>query len=36
VILAAGRLRFAGPIRELGRGEGALESAFLRLTEAAG
>lgn len=34
VILAAGRLRFAGPLGELGRGEGALESAFLKLTQA--
>jgi len=36
VILAAGRLRFAGPLRELGSGEGALESAFLKLTQAWG
>lgn len=34
VILAAGRLRFAGPLGELGRGECALESAFLKLTQA--
>jgi ABC-2 type transport system ATP-binding protein len=32
VILSAGELRFAGPLSELGPG-GALESAFLRLTE---
>ena len=36
VILAAGRLRFTGPLSELGQGEGALESAFLRLTGAPG
>ena len=33
VILSGGRLRFAGPLRELGQGEGALESAFLNLTQ---
>jgi ABC-2 type transport system ATP-binding protein len=33
VILSAGRLRFAGPLGELGQGEGALESAFLKLTQ---
>jgi ABC-2 type transport system ATP-binding protein len=36
VILSAGQLRFAGPLRELGPGEGALESAFLKLTQAPG
>jgi ABC-2 type transport system ATP-binding protein len=34
VILSAGRLRFAGPLAELGSGGGELESAFLKLTEA--
>jgi ABC-2 type transport system ATP-binding protein len=34
VILSAGRLRFAGPLGELGATGGALESAFLRLTAA--
>lgn len=34
VILSTGRLRFAGPVAELGRDGGALESAFLKLTEA--
>jgi ABC-2 type transport system ATP-binding protein len=33
VILSAGRLRFAGPLTELGAGGSALESAFLKLTE---
>lgn len=33
VILSAGLLRFAGPLGELGQGEGALESAFLKLTQ---
>jgi ABC-2 type transport system ATP-binding protein len=32
VIVSAGRLRFAGPMAELGPGSGALESAFLKLT----
>jgi ABC-2 type transport system ATP-binding protein len=32
VIVGAGRLRFAGPLRELGGTGNALESAFLRLT----
>ena len=32
VIVSAGRLRFAGPLRELGATGGALESAFLKLT----
>jgi ABC-2 type transport system ATP-binding protein len=32
VIVSAGRLRFAGPLRDLGGTGGALESAFLRLT----
>jgi ABC-2 type transport system ATP-binding protein len=34
VILSAGRLRFAGPLDELGGTGAALESAFLRLTGA--
>jgi ABC-2 type transport system ATP-binding protein len=34
VILSAGRLRFAGPLRDLGATGGALESAFLKLTVA--
>jgi len=34
VIVSAGRLRFAGPLTELGATGGALESAFLRLTGA--
>ena len=34
VILSAGRLRFAGPLAELGPGGGALESAFRKMTEA--
>jgi ABC-2 type transport system ATP-binding protein len=34
VVLSAGRLRFAGPLRELGGTGRALESAFLRLTAA--
>jgi ABC-2 type transport system ATP-binding protein len=32
VIVTAGELRFAGPLRELGGTGGALESAFLKLT----
>lgn len=32
VIVSDGQLRFAGPLREIGTGDGALESAFLRLT----
>ncbi len=36
VIVSAGELRFAGPLRELGAADGALETAFLRLTEGAG
>jgi ABC-2 type transport system ATP-binding protein len=32
VIVSAGRLRFAGPLRDLGGTGGALESAFLRMT----
>jgi ABC-2 type transport system ATP-binding protein len=36
VIVSAGRLRFAGPLDELGGTGTALESAFLRLTEAQG
>jgi ABC-2 type transport system ATP-binding protein len=34
VILSAGRLRFTGPLAELGSGGNALESAFLKMTEA--
>ena len=34
IIVSAGALRFAGPLRELG--DGALEPAFLRLTGEAG
>jgi ABC-2 type transport system ATP-binding protein len=34
VILSAGELRFEGPLSELGPGGGALESAFLKLTQA--
>jgi len=34
VILSGGRLRFAGPLLELGTSGGALESAFLKLTAA--
>jgi len=36
VIVTAGELRFAGPLRELGGSGGALESAFLKLTAVAG
>jgi len=36
VIVSAGRLRFAGPLDELGGTGSALESAFLRLTGAQG
>ena len=36
VIVSAGELRFAGPLRELGTVDGALETAFLRLTEGVG
>jgi ABC-2 type transport system ATP-binding protein len=36
VIVSAGRLRFAGPLDELGGTGAALESAFLRLTGAQG
>jgi ABC-2 type transport system ATP-binding protein len=36
VIVSAGRLRFAGPLDELGGTGTALESAFLRLTGAQG
>jgi ABC-2 type transport system ATP-binding protein len=32
VIVSAGRLRFAGPLRELGASNQDLESAFLNLT----
>jgi ABC-2 type transport system ATP-binding protein len=34
VIVSAGRLRFAGPLREIGETNQALESAFLDLTSA--
>jgi ABC-2 type transport system ATP-binding protein len=36
VIVTAGELRFAGPLRDLGQTSGALESAFLQLTAAPG
>jgi ABC-2 type transport system ATP-binding protein len=36
VIVSAGRLRFAGPLHDLGATGAALESAFLKLTVAAG
>ncbi len=36
VIVSAGRLRFAGPLREVGETTDALESAFLKLTVAPG
>jgi ABC-2 type transport system ATP-binding protein len=36
VIVTAGQLRFAGPLRELGGSGGALESAFLKLTAVPG
>ncbi len=36
VIVSAGQLRFAGPLREIGPTNSALESAFLRLTAASG
>jgi ABC-2 type transport system ATP-binding protein len=36
VIVTTGRLRFAGPLRELGGSGGALESAFLKLTAVPG
>jgi len=36
VIVSAGQLRFAGPLREIGGTDAALESAFLSLTSAAG
>jgi ABC-2 type transport system ATP-binding protein len=36
VIVTAGELRFAGPLRELGGSGGALESAFLKLTAVPG
>jgi ABC-2 type transport system ATP-binding protein len=32
VIVSSGRLRFAGPLREIGTTNAALESAFLNLT----
>jgi ABC-2 type transport system ATP-binding protein len=34
VIVSKGRLRFAGPLREIGETNQALESAFLNLTSA--
>ncbi|HUY49584.1 MAG TPA: hypothetical protein VMV92_28330 [Streptosporangiaceae bacterium] len=34
LILSAGQLRFAGPLREIGETNQALESAFLALTSA--
>lgn len=36
VIVSAGQLRFAGPLREIGAGDGALEAAFLKLTATPG
>jgi ABC-2 type transport system ATP-binding protein len=36
VIVSAGQLRFAGPLSEFGGPDGALESAFLRLTATPG
>jgi ABC-2 type transport system ATP-binding protein len=36
VIVSAGQLRFAGPLREIGETNSALESAFLKLTVAPG
>jgi ABC-2 type transport system ATP-binding protein len=36
VIISAGQLRFAGPLREIGATNQALESAFLNLTSAPG
>src|SRR5216683_814019 len=36
VIVSAGQLRFAGPLREIGETNEALESAFLKLTAAVG
>lgn len=36
VIVSAGEVRFAGPLREIGETSGALESAFLNLTAAPG
>lgn len=36
VIVSTGRLRFAGPLREIGETDNALESAFLRLTTVPG
>jgi ABC-2 type transport system ATP-binding protein len=36
VIVSAGRVRFAGPLDEIGSTNNALESAFLKLTAAAG
>jgi len=35
LIVSTGQLRFAGPLREIGAGNQALESAFLNLTEEA-
>jgi len=36
VIVSAGQVRFAGPLDEIGSTDNALESAFLKLTMAAG
>jgi ABC-2 type transport system ATP-binding protein len=36
VIVSAGQVRFAGPMGEIGPANGALESAFLKLTATAG
>ena len=36
VIVSDGQLRFAGPLSEIGGTNNALESAFLKLTAAAG
>ena len=36
VIVNGGQLRFAGPLREIGDTNNALESAFLKLTVARG
>ena len=36
VIVSAGQVRFAGPLAEIGTAGNALESAFLKLTAAAG
>jgi ABC-2 type transport system ATP-binding protein len=36
VIVSGGRLRFAGPLRDVGEGSGALEATFLKLTSTHG